>query len=65
LRSVDAFKEQMNTTTAGIQGSGWGWLAKAKKLEIVTTPNQDCVLTPLPCPPRPLVVFLARRQPTL
>jgi len=49
--SVDAFKTQMNTTTAGIQGSGWGWLGynpKTKKLEIVTTPNQDPLLTHVP-----------------
>jgi superoxide dismutase len=46
--SVDEFKKQMNTTTAGIQGSGWGWLGyspKTKKLEIVTTPNQDPLLS--------------------
>ena len=24
--SLDNFKKQFNTTTAGIQGSGWGWL---------------------------------------
>jgi len=49
--SIDAFKKQMNTTTAGIQGSGWGWLGynpKTKKLEIVTTPNQDPLLTHAP-----------------
>ncbi|KAI0291510.1 manganese superoxide dismutase [Multifurca ochricompacta] len=46
--SVDAFKKQFNATTAGIQGSGWGWLgynSKTKKLEIVTTSNQDPLLT--------------------
>jgi superoxide dismutase len=46
--SVEAFKKQFNATTAGIQGSGWGWLgynAKTKKLEIVTTPNQDPLLS--------------------
>jgi Iron/manganese superoxide dismutases, C-terminal domain len=46
--SVDAFKKQMNTTTAGIQGSGWRWLGynpKTKKLEIMTTPNQDPLLS--------------------
>jgi len=45
--SVDAFKKAFNATTAGIQGSGWGWLgysAKTKKLEIVTTTNQDPLL---------------------
>lgn len=37
----------MNTITAAIQGSGWGWLGfnpSTKKLEIVTTPNQDPLL---------------------
>ena len=46
--SVDVFKKQMSTTTAGIQGSGWGWLAynpRTKKLEIATTPNQDPLLS--------------------
>jgi len=46
--SVDAFKKQFNAATAGIQGSGWGWLgynAKTKKLEIVTTSNQDPLLS--------------------
>jgi superoxide dismutase len=49
--SVDAFKTQFNAATAGIQGSGWGWLgynSKAKVLEIVTTPNQDPLLSALP-----------------
>jgi len=65
---VEEFKKQMNTVTAGIQGSGWGWLVRAfglnpsatdhseltepyqgynkstKKLEIVTTANQDPLL---------------------
>jgi superoxide dismutase len=46
--SVDAFKKQFNAVTAGIQGSGWGWLgynSGTKKLEIVTTPNQDPLLS--------------------
>ncbi|KAF7800206.1 hypothetical protein EIP86_011453 [Pleurotus ostreatoroseus] len=41
----------MNATTAGIQGSGWGWLGfnpSTAKLEIVTTPNQDPLLTHVP-----------------
>ena len=41
------FKTKMNTVTAAIQGSGWGWLGyskKSKKLEIVTTSNQDPLL---------------------
>ncbi len=38
----------MNATTAGIQGSGWGWLGfnpSTAKLEIVPTPNQDPLLS--------------------
>ncbi|KAI0283538.1 Mn superoxide dismutase [Russula brevipes] len=49
--SVDAFKTQFNAATAGIQGSGWGWLgynSRTKVLEIVTTPNQDPLLTHVP-----------------
>jgi len=42
--SLDALKKAFNTTTAGIQGSGWGWLGlnlATKSLEIATTANQD------------------------
>jgi len=49
--SVDIFIKEFNTTTAGIQGSGWGWLgysAKTQKLEIVTTANQDPLLSHTP-----------------
>jgi len=49
--SVDAFKKKFNAVTAGIQGSGWGWLgynSGTKKLELVTTPNQDPLLTHVP-----------------
>jgi len=49
--SVETFKKQFNAATAGIQGSGWGWLGyntKTGKLEIVTTPNQDPLLTHVP-----------------
>ncbi|EIN14734.1 manganese superoxide dismutase [Punctularia strigosozonata HHB-11173 SS5] len=49
--SLDAFKKEFNTTTAGIQGSGWGWLGlnpQTKKLEIATTSNQDPLLTLVP-----------------
>ncbi|EPQ50291.1 superoxide dismutase mitochondrial [Gloeophyllum trabeum ATCC 11539] len=49
--SVDAFKKKMSATTAAIQGSGWGWLGynpETKKLEIVTTPNQDPLLSHVP-----------------
>ena len=27
--SVEAFQKEFNTTTAAIQGSGWGWLVSA------------------------------------
>ena len=30
--SVDAMKKEFNTTTAGIQGSGWGWLVSLQGL---------------------------------
>lgn len=46
--SLDALKTEMNTKTAAVQGSGWGWLGydKAKKrLEVVTTANQDPLLS--------------------
>jgi superoxide dismutase, Fe-Mn family len=41
--SVDAFKEQFSTAAANVFGSGWAWLCAdaARKLSIVTTPNQD------------------------
>jgi superoxide dismutase len=46
--SVDEFKKKFNAVTASIQGSGWGWLgynSGTKKLEVVTTPNQDPLLS--------------------
>jgi len=49
--SYEGFKKEFNTTTAGIQGSGWGWLGynyTTKSLEIVTTANQDPLLTHAP-----------------
>ncbi|PBK64829.1 manganese and iron superoxide dismutase [Armillaria solidipes] len=49
--SLDALKKEFNTTTAGIQGSGWGWLGlnpTTKRLEIITTANQDPLLTHVP-----------------
>jgi len=48
---IEAFKKEMNEKTAAVQGSGWGWLGyntALKKLEIVTTPNQDPLLTHVP-----------------
>jgi len=49
--SVEEFKQRFNATTAGIQGSGWGWLgynSTTKKLEIVTTANQDPLISHVP-----------------
>ncbi|VDB96719.1 unnamed protein product [Peniophora sp. CBMAI 1063] len=49
--SLDAFIKEFNTTTAGIQGSGWGWLGYSpsnKTLEVVTTANQDPLITHVP-----------------
>ncbi|KAG6370176.1 manganese superoxide dismutase [Boletus reticuloceps] len=49
--TVAAFIKEFNTTTAAIQGSGWGWLgynSKNKVLNIVTTANQDPLLTHVP-----------------
>ena len=42
--SLDDLILKFNTAAAGVQGSGWGWLAYNKnvdKLVITTTPNQD------------------------
>ncbi|KAF9011971.1 Mn superoxide dismutase [Cyathus striatus] len=49
--SVDEFKTKFNATTAAIQGSGWGWLGlnpQTKRLEIVTTANQDPLISHTP-----------------
>ena len=46
-KDVDEFKERMNAAGAGRFGSGWAWLVvnKDKKLELISTANQD---TPIP-----------------
>ena len=49
--SVDSMKEKFIAALAGIQGSGWGWLAYNKtngKLDIVTTANQDVLISHVP-----------------
>ncbi|KIY69412.1 manganese and iron superoxide dismutase [Cylindrobasidium torrendii FP15055 ss-10] len=49
--SLDTLKKEFNAATAGIQGSGWGWVGlnpSTKRLEIVTTSNQDPLLTHIP-----------------
>ncbi len=46
--SFDAFKEQFNAMTIGIQGSGWGWLGydkQAKRLVLTSCANQDPLST--------------------
>lgn len=45
--SFDVLRKQMNTALAGIQGSGWAWLAKDKSagtLQVITRANQDPVI---------------------
>ena len=53
--SEEEFKKQFSKALLGIQGSGWGWLVKVegegpkgteleKRLEIVTTKDQDPVV---------------------
>ncbi|PSC72370.1 superoxide dismutase [Mn] [Micractinium conductrix] len=42
--ALDALVAQFNAKAAGVQGSGWAWLAfskEAKRTVIATTPNQD------------------------
>ncbi|KAI0030571.1 manganese superoxide dismutase [Vararia minispora EC-137] len=49
--SLDIFIKEFNTATAGIQGSGWGWVGynpTGKTVEIVTTANQDPLLSHVP-----------------
>ncbi|KAF9030363.1 manganese and iron superoxide dismutase [Hymenopellis radicata] len=49
--SVEEFKKEFNAKTAAIQGSGWGWLGYNSSngmLEIVTTSNQDPLLSHVP-----------------
>ena len=46
-KDVNEFKDRMNAAGAGRFGSGWAWLVvnKDKKLELISTANQD---TPIP-----------------
>ncbi|CAJ0759967.1 3288_t:CDS:2 [Entrophospora sp. SA101] len=49
--TLEDFISKFNGTTAAIQGSGWGWLGynKAnKRLDILTLPNQDPLITHIP-----------------
>lgn len=46
--SVETFKSEFSTMTAGVQGSGWGWLGycpKSKSLKMTTCTNQDPLST--------------------
>lgn len=46
--SFDSFKERFSTSTASIQGSGWGWLVynpDEKNVQYKSMPNQDSPLT--------------------
>ncbi|KAF7979720.1 hypothetical protein HWV62_41074 [Athelia sp. TMB] len=49
--SLAEFKKTFNAKTAGVQGSGWGWLGyneSTRVLEVVTTPNQDPLISHVP-----------------
>lgn len=47
--SIENFKTKFNAAAAGVQGSGWAWLGfKDGLFEIVTTMNQDPLLTHVP-----------------
>ncbi|CAG8547057.1 8202_t:CDS:2 [Ambispora gerdemannii] len=49
--TLEDFITKFNSTTAAVQGSGWGWLGynkAAKRIEIVTLPNQDPLTTYIP-----------------
>jgi Fe-Mn family superoxide dismutase len=46
--NYDKFKEEFNKAALGLFGSGWAWLVydtKKKKVEIITTANQDSPLS--------------------
>ncbi|GAX74710.1 hypothetical protein CEUSTIGMA_g2158.t1 [Chlamydomonas eustigma] len=47
-KSLENFKVAFSAASAGVQGSGWGWLGYNKNmdsLEVVTLPNQDPLST--------------------
>jgi len=49
---LENLKKEFNAQTAAIQGSGWGWVgynSKTKKLEYVSTANQDPLLCKSHC----------------
>ena len=53
-KDVEEFKERLNTAGVGRFGSGWAWLVvnKDKKLELISTANQD---TPIATGAKPIV----------
>ena len=49
--SFDSFKERFNTVAVTLFGSGWAWLVmRGRKLEVISTPNQDSPLMAGACP---------------
>ena len=56
IPEILAIKDEFNKKAAGLFGSGWCWLAKDidGSLKIITTPNQDVILT---SGLRPLIVL--------
>jgi Fe-Mn family superoxide dismutase len=53
-KDVNEFKDKLNTAGTGRFGSGWAWLVvnKDKKLELISTANQD---TPIPLGAKPVI----------
>ena len=45
--SFDAFQDKFNTAAKTVFGSGWAWLCldKSGKLQVISTPNQDCPIS--------------------
>ncbi len=43
----DAFQDKFNTAAKTVFGSGWAWLCldKSGKLQVISTPNQDCPIS--------------------
>jgi Fe-Mn family superoxide dismutase len=47
-KTLENFKTTLSAASAGVQGSGWGWLGYNKgtdRLEVLTLPNQDPLST--------------------
>lgn len=45
--SFDAFQDKFNTAAKTVFGSGWAWLCldKSGKLQVISTPNQNCPIS--------------------